>query len=155
VTRGHPSPTGRGAGGEGGGEGHHGPPKLPEELLQFARDLRKRRTDAGTRLWLLPRARRLGGKKFRRQHPTRPYVVDFYCDEARLVIELDGSQHAEAAALDARRTRFLQSRGLTVLRFRNNAVLRETEAVTESISAALYAPSPGAPRAPPSPRGRE
>ena len=114
-------------------------------------------------LWAILRDRRLDGWKFRRQHPMPPYVIDFYCDEARLVIELDGSQHTEAVERDERRTRFLQAGGLRVLRFWNNAVVTQTEAVLESIWYALHEPSPGAARHPlpggegsrlPSPSGR-
>src|SRR5436190_1966667 len=92
-----PSPRGGGGGGEGvggEGEGHHGPLVLPADVLRFARALRNGQTDAETRLWTILRSRRLSGWKFRRQHPIPPYVLDFYCDEARLAIELDGSQHA-------------------------------------------------------------
>jgi very-short-patch-repair endonuclease len=104
--------------------------------------LRENQTDAEARLWLLLRDRRLGGRKFRRQHPIPPYVVDFYCGEAKLVIELDGSQHAEATEQEVRRTRFLESRGLRVRRYWNNAVLTETETVLQDIWNALYEPSP-------------
>ena len=137
----HPSPSGRGVGGEGG-EGHHGPLVLPANVLRFARALRQGQTDAESRLWAMLRHRRLGGWKFRRQHPIPPYVADFYCDEARLVIELDGSQHAAAVEHDDRRTRYLQARGLRVLRFWNNEVLTQTEAVLEHIWKTLHEPSP-------------
>ena len=97
---------------------------------------------------MILRDRRLGGWKFRRQHPIPPYVVDFYCDDARLCIELDGSQHAGAVKHDERRTRYLQARGLRVLRFWNNEISTETEAVLEHIWNALHEPSPGAARHP-------
>jgi very-short-patch-repair endonuclease len=77
------------------------------------------------------RARRLDGLKFRRQHPIPPYVADFYCDELKLVIELDGSQHSEE--IDSVRTRALQRQGLFILRFWDNQVLQEIEAVLEAI----------------------
>ena len=131
-----PSPPGRGAGGEGGArssDSHHGPLKLPDDVLNFTRGLRMRQTDAELRLWLLLRDRRLAGWKFRRQHPIPPYIVDFYCDEARLVVELDGSQHADALDRDEGRTCFLESRGLRVRRYWNNAVLTEIETVLEDI----------------------
>ena len=133
-----PSPTGRGV----GGEGHHGPLKLSDDILRFARGLRATQTDAEARLWLLLRDRRLAGWKFRRQHQIPPYVVDFYCDQARLVIELDGNQHADMMVRDARRTRFLESRGLHVRRYWNNAVLTDIEPVLQDIWNALHAPSP-------------
>ena len=133
-----PSPSGRGV----GGEGHHGALKLPDDVLHFARGLRESQTDAERRLWWLLRDLRLAGRKFRRQHQIPPYVVDFYCAEARLVIELDGSQHGDATERDDRRTRFLESRGLRVRRYWNNAVLTETEAVLQDIWNALHEPSP-------------
>jgi very-short-patch-repair endonuclease len=115
---------------------------LPEDAVRFARDLRAAQTDAEARLWFLLRDRRLGGRKFRRQHPIPPYVVDFYCGEAKLVIELDGSQHAEASERDVERARFLESRGLRVRRYWNNEVLTATEAVLQDIWNALPEPSP-------------
>jgi len=124
VEPGEPSPSGRGQ-----GEGHHGPAVLPKELLEFARSLRKSHTDAETRLWSLLRGRRLAGKKFRRQHQIPPYVVDFYCDEARLVVEADGGQHAGSRRRDEARTAFLEGKGMRVIRFWNNEVLESTEAV--------------------------
>jgi very-short-patch-repair endonuclease len=95
--------------------------------------MRKEATDAENLLWRLLRNRRLAGAKFRRQHPIGQYIVDFYCDERRLVIELDGGQHLEQRDYDARRDAFLRKQGLTVLRFWNNQVLGETEAVLQVI----------------------
>ena len=134
-----PSPSGRGQGegrtpsGRGQGEGHHGPSKLPDDLLQFARNLRKKQTDAEARLWQLLRDRRFAGRKFRRQHSIPPYIVDFYCDEARLIVEVDGGQHAEARRYDEKRTHFLEHRGLRVIRFWNHEVLNMTEVVCEAL----------------------
>ncbi|OHE84259.1 MAG: DNA methylase [Lysobacterales bacterium RIFOXYD1_FULL_69_11] len=104
---------------------------LPTLTLDKARQLRRGMTDAERALWYHLRAGRLDGLKFRRQHPIPPYVVDFYCDAARLVIELDGSQHTEEH--DLHRTRFLESKGLTVLRFWNDDVLVRTQAVLEVV----------------------
>jgi adenine-specific DNA methylase/very-short-patch-repair endonuclease len=155
-----PSPSGRGQGegissgrgqgegissGRGQGEGHHGPLVLPKDILEFARSLRKEQTDAETLLWTLLRNRRLAGRKFRRQHSIPPYVVDFYCHEASLVIEVDGGQHAERRRYDETRTRFLESRGLRVLRFWNHEVLQQTESVLEAIWSELQSPSPPSP----------
>jgi methionyl-tRNA synthetase len=123
-----PSPTGRGA----GGEGAHKLP-MPESIKAFARKLRQEQTDAESLMWALLRDKRLGGTKFRRQHPFQPYVLDFFCHEANLAIELDGGQHAEAQAHDEKRSAFLKSKGIDVLRFWNNEVLAETEAVLEKI----------------------
>ncbi|MGH8158694.1 MAG: endonuclease domain-containing protein [Rhodanobacter sp.] len=108
----------------------HKPP-LPTRTLTTAKTLRTTSTDAELKLWYHLRARRLGGFKFRRQHPLPPYVVDFYCDELRLTIELDGSQHSEE--VDSTRTHALERQGLLVLRFWDNQVLQETAAVLEAI----------------------
>jgi very-short-patch-repair endonuclease len=105
----------------------------------FARHLRQSQTAAEIRLWTFLRGSRLNGFKFRRQHPIPPYVLDFYCDAAKLAVELDGSQHSEVT--DLVRTRALQSRGITVLRFWDNDALSRTEAVLEAILASLRAPT--------------
>jgi len=104
-----------------------------------ARQLRRRQTDAEKLLWSHMRARRLGGYKFRRQHPVGPFVVDFYCEAARLVIELDGGGHNEPdqRVYDQERTRILEQLGLRVVRFWNNDVLVATEWVLEAILSAL------------------
>lgn len=75
--------------------------------------------------------------KFRRQHVVGYYIVDFVCLEQKLVIELDGGQHAEQVGYDARRTAFLEGEGFRVMRFWNNQVLAETESVLDEIRAAL------------------
>lgn len=101
--------------------------------ITLARTLRHTQTDGERKLWGFLRARRLGGYKFRRQHPIGPYVADFCCDEARLVIEIDGSQHGTQVEKDAKRTRYLESKEYRVIRFGADAVVRETEAVLETI----------------------
>ena len=106
-------------------------PPLPSLVLEQAKRLRSSMTDAERRLWQYLRAGRLGGFKFRRQHPVPPYIVDFCCVERRLVIELDGSQHNEV--VDAERSRNLQSQGWRVVRYWNNEVLLQTEAVVMAI----------------------
>jgi very-short-patch-repair endonuclease len=110
----------------------HKPP-LPTRTLATAKTLRSAGTDAESKLWHYLRAGRLGGFKFRRQHPLPPYVADFYCEELRLIIELDGSQHSEES--DLTRTNALERQGLLVLRFWDNQVLQEVEAVLEVILA--------------------
>ena len=155
-----PSPaSGGGAGGEGrgqaarasgeavGGEGKAPAPvsPLPPELLQHARELRASQTDAEQLLWGLLRAKRFLGHKFRRQHPVEPYILDFYCDELKLAIELDGGQHAEQVQYDERRTQTLEAQGIRVVRFWNNEVLTQTESVLEAIRLAVQPPSPPAP----------
>ena len=106
-------------------------PPLPTRTLNTAKSLRTAGTDAERKLWYHLRARRLSGFKFRRQHPIPPYVVDFYCDELKLAIELDGSQHSEE--IDSTRTHALERQGLLVLRFWDNQVLQETDAVLKAI----------------------
>jgi very-short-patch-repair endonuclease len=99
---------------------------------QRAGQLRRASTDAERRMWSALRYRRLAKYKFRRQHPIGPYIVDFACTRHALVIELDGSQHADNTA-DARRTAFLQWQGWRVIRFWNNEVLSNTSEVIGSI----------------------
>ena len=89
-----------------------------------ARGLRQSMTDAEHTLWYRLRNRQLQGCKFRRQHDIGPYIADFVCTEAMLVVELDGGQHAEQVLYDARRTAFLQAQGYRVLRFCDNDVLK-------------------------------
>ncbi len=108
---------------------HHVPPYL----LKSARKLRQTQTDAENLMWLLLRNRRLGGLKFRRQYPVAGFVLDFYCEAARLAIELDGGQHGELMQADALRSAALARQGMTVLRFWNHEVLQETEAVLTAI----------------------
>ncbi|MGH8614101.1 MAG: endonuclease domain-containing protein [Gammaproteobacteria bacterium] len=101
----------------------------------------------GRCLWSRLRGRRLDGVKFRRQQVLGPYVVDFLCLEPKLVIEVDGGQHAEQVSNDLRRTEYLKVSGYRVIRFWNHEVLGDPDAVLESIRAALFEiPSP-----PPSP----
>jgi very-short-patch-repair endonuclease len=118
------------------------------------RHLREQRTHAELRLWQHLRGHRLQGLKFRRQHPIGPYFVDFYCAEARLVVEVDGSQHIDDAQYDARRTGVLEAHGLRVLRFWNDDVLARTDEVLDAIVAALHSPHPAL-RAVPLPAGGE
>jgi very-short-patch-repair endonuclease len=89
------------------------------------------------KLWAHLRLRQVHGHKFRRQRPIGPYIVDFVCLEERLVIEVDGSQHLERALLDARRDDYLASLGFRVLRFWDNQVLNETDAIIEVIAQVL------------------
>ena len=89
--------------------------------------------DAEALLWMLLRNRRIAGAKFRRQHPVGRYILDFYCDEKKLGIELDGGQHGEAVVYDQQRDGWLREQGIRVLRFWNNQMLMETEAVMEEI----------------------
>ena len=114
-----------------------------------ARAMRREPTDAEVRLWRLLRDRRLSGHKFRRQVPVGPYIVDFLCVGARLIVEADGSQHADDAR-DEVRDAYLAREGWKVLRFWNHDLLRNRESVLGTILAhagsPTGAPSPGAPR---------
>ncbi|PZU23449.1 MAG: hypothetical protein DI589_07135 [Shinella sp.] len=101
-----------------------------------ARRLRRTETEEETRLWSDLRNRRLNGYKFARQVPLGIYIVDFLCRGRKLVVELDGFQHAESLA-DEARTLWLNTHGYTVLRFWNHEVTRERDAVLETILAAL------------------
>jgi len=102
-----------------------------DNMIAYARKLRRNQTDAEMFLWQLLRGRRLGGFKFRRQHPFGPYILDFFCMQRQLAIELDGGSHAQdaQASYDGERTAFLQKKGIQVLRFWDNQVFQETEAV--------------------------
>jgi very-short-patch-repair endonuclease len=111
-----------------------------------AKTLRANSTDAERKLWSRLRDRRLLGFRFVRQQPIGPFIADFACREADLVIELDGSQHAEddAVQYDARRTAILAEHGYQVLRFWNTDALLHTDGVLELIADHLQkAPAPG------------
>jgi len=110
-------------------------PPLPTRTRNHARELRQGGTDAEQKLWQRLRAAQLSGLKFRRQHPFPPYIVDFYCDAKKLVVELDGSQHNDE--VDRVRTSFLESQGLKVLRYWDNEVLQQVDAVLEAILSAV------------------
>jgi very-short-patch-repair endonuclease len=136
--------------GEGQGEGRKQTKSRTKEehnalLQEFARLMRHAPTDAEQRLWYFLRDRRLGGYKFRRQHPVGNYIADFACIEGQLIVELDGGQHAELfqKERDLSKTRFFEARGFRVLRFWNNEVLKDTQAVLEEILRTLEeAPHP-------------
>ena len=100
---------------------------------QIARNLRRRQTDTERLLWSRLRNRQLAGYKFRRQHPIGRFVVDLVCLDVKLIVEVDGGQHAERHEEDQQRTAFMQQAGFRVLRFWNNDVLNNTEAVLDAI----------------------
>ena len=104
-----------------------------QSLKSFSRELRQEQTKAEQHLWKYLRMRRLGGRKFRRQFPIPPYILDFYCHEMHLSVELDGSQHLLKEKYDRKRTEFLENQGIRVLRFWNHDVLHRTEKVLEMI----------------------
>ena len=103
---------------------------------RLQRRLRNNMTDAEQRLWNVLRSRQLDGCKFRRQHPYYHCILDFVCLERKVVVEVDGGQHADSTT-DAARDDFLRESGFTVLRFWNHEVLNRTEAVAEAIHRAL------------------
>ena len=105
------------------------------DMRARARRLRRDATDAERALWRRLRGKQLEGLKFRRQHAVGRFVLDFYCHECRLAVELDGGQHGEAAhrRRDDTRTAFLERKGVAVLRYSNLEVLQETEAVLEDL----------------------
>ncbi|MEI9418742.1 endonuclease domain-containing protein [Mesorhizobium sp. Cs1321R2N1] len=108
-------------------------PVLPAKR-NFARSLRRAMTEAEDRLWQELRDRRLDGIKFRRQAPFGKYIADFVCIEASLIIEIDGSQHADSDS-DRSRDADLKARGFRILRFWNDDVLRDMNAVCDTILA--------------------
>jgi len=146
----HPalSPEGRGIlvgtlspiGGEGRVRG-----QVCERPRKYARDLRQAQTDAERKLWWRLRDRRLTEFKFRRQHPVGPFIADFCCTEAKLIVELDGGQHALQQNSDTTRTGLLEAQGYRVLRFWNNEILTNPDGVLQRIALALgvnHRPSP-------------
>ena len=109
--------------------------KLDPQLLIFAKSMRHTATDAEHLMWQLLRAKRFMNLKFRRQQVIEPYIVDFYCHEIGLVIELDGGQHntEDGRTYDVERTQFLEALGLTVVRYWNSDVLGRTDVVLEDL----------------------
>ena len=134
-----PLPLGEGRG-EGGLEKRQAKAMYrSRKILDHCRAMRTDATDAEVRLWRRLRNRQLDGVKFRRQHPVGPYIVDFYCHEANLAIELDGSGHQDPGQADYDRTRSaeLQSMGITVIRFWNLEVRDNIEGVIAAIRQSL------------------
>ena len=108
---------------------------IDPQLLEFAKTMRHTATDAENLLWQILRAKRFMNLKFRRQHVIAPYIVDFYCHELGLVIELDGSQHGtdDGKEYDTERTKFLEALGLKVVRYWNHDVLNRTEVILDNL----------------------
>jgi very-short-patch-repair endonuclease len=105
-----------------------------------ARELRKNMTDAERALWSKIRKRQISGYKFRRQQIIGRYIVDFVCNEKKLIIELDGGQHLEQAEYDKDRTAWLESQGFEVIRFWNHEVLTMMDVVLQEIFNRIDAP---------------
>lgn len=114
--------------------------RIPPHLTRAARELRTQQTNAENLLWYLLRNRRFLGIKFRRQFSLPPYVLDFYCPDACLCIELDGGQHNDEPQMEKDKVRdlYLAAKDIQVLRFWNNEVLSETEGVLAAILQVLY-----------------
>jgi very-short-patch-repair endonuclease len=127
---------------------------LSNKMRVRAHSLRRNSTDAEQIIWNALRAHRLNGASFRRQTPIGPYIADFVCHAANLVVEIDGGQHFDEQHIkrDGGRTAFLTSKGFQILRFNNHDVIANRQGVIQTIAAALEAaPSPTLPRK----RGRE
>jgi len=120
---------------------------LKDRRAARARQLRRQPTDAERLLWSRLRNRAVDGAKFRRQTPLGPFIVDFFCAEARLVVEMDGGQHAESVA-DALRDAWLGANGCAVARYWNNEVLGNIDGVMQDIRARLTERRGGAPLTP-------
>jgi very-short-patch-repair endonuclease len=125
------------------GEGGYELPKASQELIARARQLRREATTAESLLWELLRDRRLLGRKFRRQHPIGQFIADFFCDDARLIIEIDGAVHREPTQQERDRLReeILREHGFAILRFTNDQILDRTEQVLREIAAFVTAHS--------------
>ncbi|ELX8364561.1 MULTISPECIES: endonuclease domain-containing protein [Enterobacter cloacae complex] len=115
-----------------------------EITRSYAKQLRRELTQEERRLWYLLRSRRFENYKFLRQHPVGHYILDFACCAARLAVELDGGQHDEKLEYDRQRTLWLNHKGWHVIRFWNNELWNNEEAVLERILETLQAlqPSP-------------
>ena len=109
-----------------------------DRSLTRRRSLRRQATDAESLLWRLLRGRSFLELKFRRQHPVGPFILDFYCADCRLAVELDGGQHYTKAGQehDEERTTYLAGLGLRVIRFSNRELFEETDGVLETIARA-------------------
>ena len=124
-------------------------PPTDSIILDRARRLRREMTEAERKLWRFLRDRPLVGVKFRRQVPIGNFIADFCCLDSRLIVELDGGQHAEQEKADELRSRLLAEKGFRVLRFRNDQVLKGAQFVVEEILSVIAseqrarAPSPG------------
>ena len=105
---------------------------MEKRLTPIARKLRRDATAVESKLWQRLRSRQIEGAKFRRQFPIGPYIGDFACIDLKLIIELDGGQHADSPT-DAQRMEWLETNGYTVIRFWNSEVIENLEGVLEAI----------------------
>ncbi|TGE01757.1 endonuclease domain-containing protein [Methylobacterium nonmethylotrophicum] len=118
---------------------------MAREPRQFVRALRRQMTSAEDRLWTVLRGRRFHGLKFKRQVPLLLYTVDFLCPERRLIVELDGQQHEWHRDYDAKRTEETERLGFCLLRFKNEDVLSDLDAVLKRITDAAFPGGEGIP----------
>ena len=107
--------------------------RVTNQTRSRAIDLRRNATNPEQKLWSILCRRQLGGLKFRRQHPVEPYILDFYCSSANLVVELDGESHEGRQLYDESRTQHLCSLGLRTIRVTNDDVIHNLEGVAEMI----------------------
>jgi very-short-patch-repair endonuclease len=129
--------------------------KKQATLRSFAKMMRHIPTDAEKKFWWMVRDRRLGRYKFKRQYPIGNYIADFVCIEARLIVELDGGQHAEGREYDAKRDAFFAAQGFRVLRLWNPEFLKNQEAVARQLLAGLDSVTTPSPQPSPPLRGGE
>ena len=115
---------------------------ITPELQQAAWQLRSRMTPAEMVLWEALRERRLNGLRFRRQHPVGQFILDFYCSQLKLVVELDGGVHDAQVEQDATRTAYLGTYGCRVIRFRNEDILADLPAILDQITDFAHSGSP-------------
>ena len=106
---------------------------VSKHMIGRARTLRQTETPPEELLWRALRNGQIGGMKFRRQHPVGPYVADFYCHSAALVVEVDGMSHDDKIRQDAEKTKYLEGQNLRVLRVTNGDVMRDLDAVAREI----------------------
>lgn len=109
--------------------------KIPEQILEFARNMRKSPTGAEALLWTNLRNKKINGLKFRRQHPVEGFILDFYCNEVKLGIEIDGKVHegSEQKKYDDARSQYLNEFGIKIIRFTNEEVLHAMNEVLGKI----------------------
>ena len=118
-----------------------------KQLINRAKELRKQQTDAEMLLWNALRSHRFSGLKFRRQHPVKWFIADFYCQEVKLIIEVDGGIHAtpDQSAYDAGRTAEIEELGLKIIRFTNEEILTNLEFVLQKIEETIQLPTSPSP----------
>ena len=109
----------------------------PPWIRSHAREMRKMPTKPEALLWYWLRNRKFGNHKFRRQHPVGDYILDFYCAELKLAIELDGAYHEFVAEYDQMRTEYLERQGITVIRIENEAFAGDADSVGDTIQWAI------------------